>query len=84
MVQWFSKLPDQVLSDLDTDQNRGLSSTQAQHRLNEYGPNRLEGAKKESLLSRLLSQFKDPMILVLLAAAALSLLSTGGEAWRLA
>ena len=81
MVQWFSKLPDQVLSDLDTDQNRGLSSTQAQHRLNEYGPNRLEGAKKESLLSRLLSQFKDPMILVLLAAAALSLLSTGGEDW---
>ena len=81
MVQWVSKLPDQVLSDLDTDQNRGLSSTQAQHRLNEYGPNRLEGAKKESLLSRLLSQFKDPMILVLLAAAALSLLSTGGEDW---
>jgi len=81
VVQWFSKLPDQVLSDLDTDQNRGLSSTQAQHRLNEYGPNRLEGAKKESLLSRLLSQFKDPMILVLLAAAALSLLSTGGEDW---
>ena len=81
MVQWFSKLPDQVLSDLDTDQNRGLSSTQAQHRLNEYGPNRLEGAKKESLLSRLLSQFKDPMILVLLAAAALSLLSTGGKDW---
>lgn len=81
MVQWFSKLPDQVLSDLDTDQNRGLSSTQAQHRLNEYGPNRLEGAKKESLLSRLLSQFKDPMILVLLTAAALSLLSTGGEDW---
>ena len=81
MVQWFSKLPDQVLSDLDTDQNRGPSSTQAQHRLNEYGPNRLEGAKKESLLSRLLSQFKDPMILVLLAAAALSLLSTGGEDW---
>ena len=81
MVPWFSKLPDQVLSDLGTDQSRGLSSAQAQRRLSEYGPNRLEGAKKESLLSRLLGQFKDPMILVLLAAAALSLLSTGGEDW---
>ena len=81
MVQWFTKLPDQVLSELGTDQKRGLTSAQAQQRLGECGPNRLEGTKKESLLGRLLDQFKDPMILVLLAAAALSLISTGGEDW---
>ncbi len=81
MVAWFSKLPGQVLSELDTDPKRGLSATQAQRRLAQHGPNRLERAGRRGLASRLLDQFKDPMVLVLLAAAALSLLSTGGEDW---
>ena len=81
MVAWFSKLPGQVLSELDTDPKRGLSAAQAQRRLAQHGPNRLERAGRRGLASRLLDQFKDPMVLVLLAAAALSLLSTGGEDW---
>ena len=81
MSQWFTKTPDQVMSDLESDQRKGLSSSQAEQRLAKYGPNRLEGAKKESLAVRFLNQMKDPMIIVLLIAAVLSLISSGGEEW---
>ena len=81
MTQWYTKTSAQTLTDLDTDPNRGLTSTQAAQRLAQYGPNRLEKPKPTPLILRFLLQLKDPMILVLLAAAVLSLLSTGGEDW---
>ena len=80
-MQWYSLPPSKVLSRLDTRLSSGLSEAEAARRLATYGPNRLAGAKKEPLALRFLSQLKDPMIIVLLAAAALSLISTGGEDW---
>ncbi len=80
MSQWYAKTPGQTLSELGVSRS-GLTPRQAQERLEQYGPNKLAGAKKESLAARFLAQMKDPMILVLLAAAALSLLSSGGEDW---
>ena len=50
----------------------GLTQDEAAARLAKNGPNRLQEAPKPSLLSRLLSQFKDPMVLVLIAAAVFS------------
>ena len=81
MSQWYAKTPGQTLAGLETSRSSGLSPRQAQERLERYGPNRLAGAKKASLAARFLAQLRDPMILVLLAAAALSLLSSGGEDW---
>ena len=81
MSLWFTKSPAETLSELKSDQVRGLTSQEAERRLEQYGPNALEGGKKESLLVRFLKQMKDPMIIVLLAAAVLSLISTGGEDW---
>ena len=80
MSQWYAKTPGQVLSELDTGRS-GLSPRQAEERLKQYGPNKLAGAPKKPLWARFLDQMRDPMILVLLAAAALSLLSSGGEDW---
>ena len=51
---------------------RGLTSQEAAKRLGETGPNKLADGKKVTLLQRFLSQLADPMIIVLLAAAALS------------
>lgn len=51
---------------------QGLSGKEARARLKTGGPNKLEEAKKPSLLRRFLEQLKDPMILVLIAAAAIS------------
>ena len=50
----------------------GLTMQEANRRLGTYGTNELAGAKKVSLLSRFFAQFEDFMILVLLAAAAIS------------
>ena len=63
---------DEVISQLNTTKN-GLSSIEAKKRLEEYGPNKLKEEKKKTLLQRFISQFKDAMILVLLAAAGISL-----------
>ncbi|HJB67926.1 MAG TPA: cation-translocating P-type ATPase [Candidatus Fournierella excrementigallinarum] len=53
----------------------GLTAGQAAARLAKMGPNELRRAKKESLFQRFLQQMADPMIVVLLAAAALSALT---------
>ncbi|HLS74213.1 MAG TPA: HAD-IC family P-type ATPase, partial [Actinomycetaceae bacterium] len=50
----------------------GLSTAEAAARLEQHGPNRLPAGEQESALRRLLRQFKDPMIHVLIAAAALT------------
>ena len=50
----------------------GLSSEEAKKRLEENGKNRLVAAKGKSLVQRFLEQLSDPMILILLAAAAIS------------
>ncbi|MBD5084241.1 MAG: calcium-translocating P-type ATPase, PMCA-type [Clostridiales bacterium] len=81
MTQWYAKTAAQVLHELDTSQSSGLTPRQGEERLEKHGPNKLAGAKKQSLAARFFGQMKDPMILVLLAAAALSLLSSGGEDW---
>ena len=79
MGGWHAKSAGQALRELETDRAGGLTTAEAQRRLERYGPNRLEGAKRPGLLRRLLGQLKDPMILVLLAAAGLSLWASGGE-----
>ncbi len=50
----------------------GLTSEEAAKRLNEYGANKLDEPPKPTLLARFIEQFKNPMILVLLAAAVIS------------
>lgn len=50
----------------------GLTGAEAEKRLETNGKNRLAEAKKDSLLKRFLNQLADPMILILLAAAAIS------------
>ena len=50
----------------------GLSEAEAAGRLEKYGPNKLKEAEKPSLLQRFLTQLKDPMLLILMAAAAVS------------
>ena len=81
MSQWHAKTSGQVLSALNVSAHAGLTERQARERLSQYGPNKLAGAEKEPLWARFLRQMRDPMILVLLAAAALSLISSGGEDW---
>ena len=50
----------------------GITPQEAERRLMLWGPNRLKDAEKQSLLSRIWGQLRDPMILVLIACAAVS------------
>ncbi len=81
MNAWHDKSLGETLSQLGTHRHRGLSDGEAKTRLDRYGPNELKGKPPRSLALRLLDQLKDPMILVLLAAAGLSFLSSGGADW---
>lgn len=50
----------------------GLSGSEAAKRLENYGRNKLEEGKKDSLLKRFLNELADPMIIILIVAAAIS------------
>jgi len=58
---------------------RGLDSSQVREHLAEFGPNLLRGKGKVSLLRQYLSRFKNPLVLILLVASAVSAF-TGEEA----
>lgn len=60
-----------VLEDVQSTPN-GLTAEEAKSRLQTYGENKLAEAPKPTLLARFIEQFKNPMILVLLAAAVIS------------
>ena len=61
-----------VLQELDVNPKTGLTSDEAGQRLLKYGPNKLKEKKKTPLFLVFLSQFNDPMIFILIAAALLS------------
>lgn len=67
---------DKVLADLETDKVTGLSGEEAAKRLEKYGENKLREKKKKTNLQRFFEQFKDVMILILIAAAIVSTVIT--------
>lgn len=62
----------QVLQTFGTNEQKGLSTQKAKMLYDEKGPNKLSEKKKKTDLQRFFDQFKDVMILILIAAAAVS------------
>ena len=73
---FYTQGEEEVLKSLDTSVD-GLSTAQAKERLDAYGYNELDEGEKRSLLSKFIDQFKDLMIIILLVAAALSVITEG-------
>ena len=73
---YYTQGEEEVLKSLDTSID-GLSTAQAKERLDAYGYNELDEGEKRSLLSKFIDQFKDLMIIILLVAAALSVITEG-------
>ena len=63
---------EEVIKDLGTNIEMGLSLAEAEKRLNEYGENILKEKKKDGPFKIFLSQLMDPMIYVLFAAIAVT------------
>jgi Ca2+-transporting ATPase len=76
---WYTITPEAVGQELQVDPAKGLSATEAQQRLQQYGPNQLAEKKKEPGWQAFLRQYQDLMQFVLLGAAIINQLFT--EDW---
>ena len=70
-MKYYCEDAESVLSEVGSSQ-KGLSSEEAAKRLERDGRNELAAAKKPSLISQFFKQMADPMIIILLVAAAIS------------
>ena len=62
----------ELLAGLESDSQSGLRAEQVSERLRGHGENRLKEKPKKTMAQRFMDQFKDAMILILIAAAAVS------------
>lgn len=63
---------EELLTSLSTDEARGLTDEQVKTLRAEHGENRLQEKKKKTMFWRFIDQFRDAMILILIAAAIIS------------
>ena len=76
-----TKAVEDVLQALDSHAENGLTAPEAARRLLENGPNELRSAPGIPAWRRVLSQFQDPLIYLLMLAIAIALLAWGVEGW---
>lgn len=72
--QWHAIELSDLLSELETDYKRGLTSSSAQDRLGKFGYNELEKSKKRHPFFLFLEQFIDPLVIILLIALVISII----------
>ncbi len=73
---WHSTSHTEILEELKTDAAKGLSNGEALDRIKIYGENKLRGKRKVTFIERFFKQMGDFMVIILLIAAAISLLAT--------
>ncbi len=71
MMKEYLKSADEVFANIGSSAN-GLTSAEAQTRLEKNGKNKLAEAKKPSVIKKFFAELADPMIIILLIAAAVS------------
>ena len=71
MEKEYLKSSEEILKELNTS-TQGLTDQQAEQRLAQYGENRLQEGRKTTMLERFVEELKDPMLIMLMAAAAVS------------
>lgn len=76
-VDAYRQSADEVISQLDTDVQSGLSTQEARQRLDQYGANEIQQGERTTTLQKFINQFKDFMIIVLMVAAVVSWLVSG-------
>lgn len=73
MKEWYKQSKEELLSSLSTNMDTGLTNDEVQKRLEKYGTNELKEENKKSFLSKIIAQFSDFLILILIGAAAISI-----------
>jgi P-type Ca2+ transporter type 2C len=73
-MDWYKLSTAQTIDNLNTNLEIGLTESDAQNRLQKYGPNELIERGRKSILQIILDQFKDLMVIILILAAIVSLI----------
>ncbi|MCL2080304.1 MAG: calcium-translocating P-type ATPase, PMCA-type [Oscillospiraceae bacterium] len=81
MNNWHHLSLAEVIENLETDRENGLSRFVAEKKLEQHGKNELQAKARDSMVKRFFLQMKDPMILVLIGAAILSFVASGFHDW---
>ena len=71
-MEWYQKKPQEIAEELKVSLSAGLSNEEAKNRLDQYGPNEMKEEEGKSLLSKIIAQFSDFLILILMSAALIS------------
>ena len=72
---WYSASAMQAIAELKSNGENGLADVQARKLLDNYGENRLESGKKDSVIKRFFAQFADFSVMILLVACVISFLT---------
>lgn len=71
-MEWYKKTKDEILSQLQTSIDEGLTQNEAEDRIKKYGPNELKEEDRKSFISKLMAQFKDFLVIILIIASIIS------------
>src|SRR5262245_34502766 len=74
MAAWHAMSPADVVSQLGTSADTGLTRSEASARLQKHGPNRLPEGRKRGPLARFFTQFNNVLVYVLIAAGFIKLM----------
>ena len=71
-MDWYKKSKDEIVTELGTNLENGLSKDEVLESREKHGGNSLTEKKQKSIVAMFFSQFKDFMVIILLAAAVIS------------
>lgn len=71
-MEWYTKTTDETARELECSIEKGLTNEEAEDRIQKYGYNELKEKDKETLLHKILNQFKDFLVIILIAASLVS------------
>ena len=74
-MKYYLEPKEEVLKNVASSEN-GLTSDEAEKRLQKNGKNKLKEAEKDGIITRILKQLADPMIIMLITAAGIQLVTT--------
>ena len=73
-MDWYRKNIESTMEDISSNLNTGLSREEVNKRLAKYGPNELKEKEGEGFLAKILHQFTDFLVLILIGASIVSIL----------
>jgi len=80
---WVKETKEEVLSTLETNTEKGLSTSEVENRIKKYGLNEFEEAKKENIFQKILHHLMEITAIILIIAASIAayMAITTGEGW---